>query len=92
MFVHAVSSPACIASTSPPSRQQERIDSPSRYFGLSLPVLIKRIGIMAAEGPPLPARFGAASRRRVSRLAVAQPRRQHQPWRSNMRARAGPLA
>ena len=69
--IDAAASPACIASTSPASRQQKRVDFLTRYCGLSLPTLFKRIGIMAVDGQPLPTRFDAARLRRVSRPELA---------------------
>jgi hypothetical protein len=63
-------SPACIASTSPASWQQEHLDFLTRSCGLSAPTLFKRIGIMAARGQPLPTRFDAMpSARQASRAA-----------------------
>jgi hypothetical protein len=71
LLIHAAASPACIASTSPASRQQKRVDFLTRYCGLSLPTLFKRIGIMAVDGHPLPTRLDAARLRRVSRPELA---------------------
>jgi hypothetical protein len=51
--IHAASVPACTASTSPASRPQKR-------FHLSAPTLLETIGIMAADGQPLPTSFHAA--------------------------------
>jgi len=71
LSIDAASSPACIASTSSASPQEKRVDFLTRYCGLSRPTLFKRIGIMAADGQPLPTRFDAARRRRVSRPELA---------------------
>jgi hypothetical protein len=56
-FIYAASSSAGIASTDPISRQRKRVDFLTRYCGLSLPTLFKRIGTMAADGQPLPSAF-----------------------------------
>jgi hypothetical protein len=69
--IDAAASPACVASTSPASRQQKRVDFLTRYCGLCLPTLFKRIGIMAVDGHPLPTSFDASRRRRVSRPELA---------------------
>jgi hypothetical protein len=49
----------------------KRVDFLTRYCGVSLPTLFKRIGIMAVDGHPLPTRFDAARLRRVSRPELA---------------------
>ena len=69
--IDAAASPACVASTSPASRQQKRVDFLTRYCGLCLPTHFKRIGIMAVDGHPLPSRFDASRLRRVSRPELA---------------------
>jgi hypothetical protein len=78
--IHAAPSPACTASTSSASRRQKRIDFLTRYCGLSLPTLFKRIGTMAAPGQPLPSQFQAWRR--------AHPR----PWSAARAELARPLA
>ena len=70
--IHAAPSSACIASTSPASRQQKRIDFLTGYCGFSPPTLFKRIGIMAADGQLLSTRFHAARQKRTTRLRRAR--------------------
>jgi hypothetical protein len=53
--VHAISSPASVASTEREARQRNRIDSVTGSCGLYPPTFIRRIGTMAARGDhPLP--------------------------------------
>ena len=66
------SSPAVIASTERTARRQKRVDFATGYCGLSPPTLFERIGIMAADGQPLPTRFHAAHHGCVTRLRHAR--------------------
>ena len=66
------SSPAGIASTERTARRQKRVDFATGYCGLSPPTLFERIGIMAADGQPLPTRFHAARLKRARRSELAQ--------------------
>lgn len=50
-FLHAASSTACIASTESLAPCLKRVDFVAGYRGLSLPTLVERIGIMAADKP-----------------------------------------
>jgi hypothetical protein len=65
------SSPAGIASTERTAQRQKRIDFATGYCGLCPPTLFERIGIMAADGQPLPTRFHAAHHGCVARLRRA---------------------
>ena len=69
------SSPAGIASMERTARRQKRVDFATGYCGLSPPTLFERIGIMAADGRPLPTRFHAAHHGCVTRLRHAQASR-----------------
>jgi hypothetical protein len=66
------SSPAGIASTERTARRQKRVDFATGYCGLSPPTLFERIGIMAADGQPLPTRFHAAHHGCVTRQRRAR--------------------
>ena len=66
------SSPAGIASTERTARHQKRVDFATGYCGLSPPTLFERIGIMAADGQPLPTRFHAPHHGCVTRLRHAR--------------------
>jgi hypothetical protein len=62
------SSDASIASAGRRRWQQKRIDFLTGNCRLCLPTLFQRIGIMAAEGQPLPTRLHATHRQRNARL------------------------
>jgi hypothetical protein len=66
------SSPAGTAGTERTVLRQKRIDFATGYCGLSPPTLFERIGIMAADGQPLPTRFHAARLKRARRPELAQ--------------------
>ena len=66
------SSSAGIASMERTARRQKRVDFATGYCGLSPPTLFERIGIMAADGRPLPTRFHAAHHGCVTRLRHAR--------------------
>ena len=69
---HAASSSACSASMERTAQRRKRVDFATGYCGLSPPTLFERIGIMAADGQPLPTRFHAARQGRGTRPKYAR--------------------
>ena len=94
--LHAASSSACIASTSPASWKQKRVDSPTRFCGLSLPMLFERISavqVPANDTDPHPSGPAARLDNRI-RMKAAKPSRRPVTVgprrRGSVSARAGP--
>jgi hypothetical protein len=69
---HIASSSACIVSMERTAQRRKRVDFATGYCGLSPPTLFERIGIMAADGQPLPTRFRAACSKCARRRELAQ--------------------
>ena len=97
--LHIASSPASIASTSPPSGRPKRVDFVTGYCGLSRPTLSERIASISADGDPAkttPTRIASGPAARLDnrrRMEVAKPSSRpvmHRPIREPMSARAGP--